>query len=109
MNFMGTYLQAMRQQAPGMFNELARAGKLETFAHQKSVEAHRLLNELLAPEPKGVDGLPKDPQALRLAEERVMGEMLDFPVPERDQHPEPPDDLPQPKSQAKTSPLQLVR
>ena len=28
-----------------------------------------------------MDGL-RDPQALRLAEERVLGEMLDFPVPD---------------------------
>ena len=109
MNFMGPYLQAMRQRAPGMFNELAKAGKLETFAHDRSLEAHALLHQLLGPEPKGVDGLPKDPQALRLAEERVMGEMLDFPVPEKDQHPEPPDDLPQPRSRAGTSRLALVK
>lgn len=95
-------MQAMRQQAPQMFNELARSGKLEAHVQQKSEEAHALLEQLLAPEPKGIDGLPRDPQALRLAEERVMGEVLDFPVPEDRQHPEPPDDLPTPRLRSRS-------
>jgi hypothetical protein len=91
MNFKGPYLQAMRQQAPQMFNELARSGQLDDHVQKKSEEAHALLEQSLEPEPKGVDGLPRDPQALRLAEERVLGEMLDFPVA---------DDLAVPRSRA---------
>ena len=81
-------MQAMRQQAPQMFNELARSDQLEAHVQKKSEEAHQMLRDLLAPEePKGVDGLPRDPQAQRLAEERMLGEMLDFPQPESQQHP----------------------
>lgn len=81
-------MQAMRQQAPQMFNELARSSQLEARFQKKSEEAHQMLREdLLAPEPKGVDGLPRDPQAQRLAEERMLGEMLGFPQPESQQHP----------------------
>jgi hypothetical protein len=36
--------------------------------------------QLLANEPMGPDGLPRDLQALRLAEEIVMSQMLEFPV-----------------------------
>ena len=82
MNFKGPYMQAMRQQAPRMFNELARSGKLEERVQQKSEEAHQMLWDLLAPEPKGPDGLPRDLNALRLAEEWVLGEMLNFPMSE---------------------------
>jgi hypothetical protein len=56
-------------------------------AQKKSEEAHQMLRDLLAPGPKGVDGLPRDPQAQRLAEERMLGEMLVFPQPESQQHP----------------------
>ena len=70
------------ESAPSMFVELCRSGKLDLHLQDKSLEAHMLLDQLLASEPKGVDGLPKDPQALRLAEERVLGQMLDFPAPQ---------------------------
>jgi hypothetical protein len=38
---------------------------LDLHLQHKSLEAHMLLDQQLASEPKGVDGLPKDPQALR--------------------------------------------
>lgn len=82
MEFKGPYLLAMRERAPKMFVELCRGGQLDQHVQEKSLEAHTLLNQLLASEPKGIDGLPKDPQALRLAEEIVLGQMLDFPAPE---------------------------
>ena len=80
MNFKGPYLFAMRSRAPKMFVELCRSDLLDQHLQEKSVEAHALLEQLLAREPKGIDGLPKDPQALRLAEEIVLGQMLDFPA-----------------------------
>ncbi len=82
MDFKGPYLFAMRQRAPKIFLELCRSGQLDQHLQDKSNEAHALLEQLLANEPKGVDSLPKDPQALRLAEERVLGELLDFPTPD---------------------------
>ncbi len=108
MNFKGTYLQALRERDPKLFMELRRNGQLDKHLQDKSQEAHGLLEQLVAHEPKGVDGLPKDPQAQRLAEERVMSQMLDFPVPEKEQHPEPPDDLPD-RSAGATSRLRLVK
>lgn len=80
MEFKGSYLFAMRERAPKMFTGLCRSGELDRHLQAKTEEAHALLEQLLANEPKGVDGLPKDPQALRLAEERVLGEMIDFPT-----------------------------
>lgn len=65
-----------------MFVELWRSGQLDQHVQEKGIEAHALLDQLLASEPKGIDGLPKDPQAPRLAEEIVLGQMLDFPAPE---------------------------
>ena len=108
MDFKSQYVQALRDKDPGLFRDLHRRDQLDAFLQEKSAEAHRLLDDLLAPEPKGPDGLPKDPQALRLAEDRVRSQMLDFPVPERDQNPEPPDDLTH-SSRAATSRLSLVK
>lgn len=79
MEFKGRYLFAMRSQAPKMFAELCRSGQLEQHVQDKSMEAHALIDQLLADEPKGVDGLPRDVQALRATEERVLAEMLVFP------------------------------
>ncbi len=93
MDFKAPYVQVLRLRDPKLFMELRRTNKLDDYLQEKSREAHELLAQLLAGEPKGVDGFPKDPQAERLAEERVMAQMMDFPVPEKDQRPEPPDDL----------------
>jgi hypothetical protein len=76
-----------------MFMELCRSGQLDKYVQERGLEAHALLDQLLASEPKGVDGLPKDIQAQRLAEEQVMAQMLDFPVPEEQHDREPPGDL----------------
>jgi hypothetical protein len=57
---------------------------LDAHLQERSVEAHRLLKELLAPEPKGPGGLPIDYQALWIAEERVREVMFDFHADERE-------------------------
>jgi hypothetical protein len=49
--FKGTYLLAMREQAPKMFMELRRSGKLDQHLQEKSTEAHQMLRELLAQKP----------------------------------------------------------
>jgi hypothetical protein len=96
-NFKGLYLQALSEKDPKAFRELRKNGQLEAEAQRASLEAHELLRQLLAQEPKGSDGLPLDIQAERLAEERVLAQMLDFAAPEEDQlldhelpDPEPP-------------------
>ncbi len=79
MDFKSRYVQVLRDQDPKLFRELVKTNKIDQYLQEKSLEAHELLETLLAPEPKGPDGLPRDPQAQRLAEERVMAQMLDFP------------------------------
>ena len=103
MDFKGPYLNAMRDNDPGLFMALRRNGTLDQFVQEKAVEAYNYLDEMLANEPKGPSGLPLDGQASRLAQERVMAQMLDFPQPLSEQTPEPPDDLPTPKSRVTTT------
>jgi len=79
MEFKSIYVHALRDNNPALLRDLVRNGQLEAHLQAKSAEAHELLNQLLASEPKGPDGLPKDQQAQRLAEERVLAEMLEFP------------------------------
>jgi len=93
MEFKGPYLFSMREQAPKMFMELRRSGKLDQHLQEKSEEAHRLLEELLKGKPKDSHGL-YDPADKREAEEIVRHQLIEFPTPEKDQNPEPPDDLP---------------
>jgi hypothetical protein len=76
-----------------MFMELRRSEKLDAFLQQKSAEAHRLLEELLAHKPKNQWG-NYSPADEREAEEIVRNQLIEFSQPEKDQNPEPPDDLP---------------
>lgn len=100
-------MRAMRERAPKMFVELCRSGGLDEHVQEKGQEAHELLQQLLASEPRGVDGLPKDVQAERLAEERVLAQMLDFPDEGRAETPESPKNVEAPPSTA--SRLRLVK
>ena len=93
MDFQYPYLLAMREQAPKMFMELRRSGKMNQFLQDKGEEANRLLAELLANKPKDKYGLYSLVDE-REAEEIVGAQLIEFPVPEKDQNPEPPDDLP---------------
>ena len=78
MEFRLPYMQAMRQQAPKMFNRLNREGKLQAFVDEKAKEASRLFEELTKDAPKEKGGYPKEPQASE-AIETVMSQMLEFP------------------------------
>lgn len=78
MEFKVPYMQAMRQQAPKLFNQLNREGKLTAYVDEKAVEASRLFHELTASAPKEEGGYPKEPEASE-AIEQVMAVMLDFP------------------------------
>ena len=78
MEFRLPYLQAMRQQAPKLFNQLSREGKLMAYVDEKAAEASRLFHELTANAPKEQGGYPKEPEASE-AIEQVMAVMLDFP------------------------------
>jgi hypothetical protein len=88
MEFKGPYLQAMRQQAPQMFNRLRRTGALDKHVQDKTAEAHRMFNDLTANAPKLPSGQPKEPWA-REAEEQVLAALIEFPP----DGPEPKDPL----------------
>lgn len=106
MELKGQYLQLMSQQAPKEFMELRRSGQLESHVQQVMTQAHQMLAEILASAPKDQRGNPTM-QAEREAEEYVRAAFLEFP----NQHPEPPDDLPDqtPQSRAATSSSRQAR
>ena len=78
MEFRLSFLQAMRQQAPKMFNRLNREGKLQEFADEKAKQASELFQELTKDAPKEPGGYPKEPFASE-AQEAVMQTLIDFP------------------------------
>jgi len=86
--FQGPYLQAMREQAPKMFNRLRRTGALNAHVEQKLTEASQLFDDLTADAPKLPSGLPEQPH-LREAEEQVFATLIEFPS----ESPEPSDPL----------------
>ena len=93
MEFKSPYLHAMREQAPQMFNQLRRAGQMDSHLQAKSEEAHELLRQLLAQRPKNKYGEVSLADE-REAEEQVRATLIDFPAPEAPDQKEPPDDLP---------------
>jgi hypothetical protein len=80
----------MRDQAPRMFQELRRHGRLEQHLKQKNQEAYELLRQIL----KGNENPTLAEK--REAEEVVRSILIDFPpeyLKEPREHLEPPDDL----------------
>jgi hypothetical protein len=80
LNFRTSYIQAMNQQAPQMFRELRKTGKLEAFADQKAEEARQLFSLLT----KDAETLPgtgvlRDPNVEREATEQVYETLITFP------------------------------
>lgn len=96
------YLDLMRAQAPRMFNGLIRSGELPE--HLKSVhqQAHELMRQALANEPRDPDGHPLNQNAVRSARERVLAMLAEF-NPEPSGNPEPPDDLPRPPTRTRSA------
>ena len=94
MDFKTIYVQAMREHQPKQFNELVRSGRIEAYLQERSKEAHAMLRDLLKDEPRGPGGAVSNLAKERAAEEQVLAVFLDFPQPESEQNPEPPDDLP---------------
>jgi hypothetical protein len=78
MDFKAQYVRLLREHEPKLFRQLVKDGQIDQYLQTKSLEAHKLLDDLLTSEPKGSDGMPRDLQALRLAEERVKAQMFDF-------------------------------
>ncbi len=78
MEFRLPYLQAMRAQAPKLFNRLSRSGELESYVNEKAKQASDLFHELTKDAPKEQGGYPKEPFASEAAE-AVMQTLIDFP------------------------------
>ena len=91
MQFKGIYLNAMREKAPAMFNELCRSGQIDAHATEKEREFGRLVNEALKNEPKGESGQVLNRNAQRSVEEVVKAQLLEFP---RENLPESPTPTP---------------
>lgn len=79
MEIKSMYLMAMREQAPEMFKELRRSGKMDEHLQRISEQAHQMVKELTASAPKREDGEPTD-QALREAEQIVRETLIEFPT-----------------------------
>lgn len=78
MEFKGPYLQAMREQAPKMFNSLRRSGALNGHLSEKAKQASQLFKDLTEDAPKLPNGYPRNPEA-REAEEQVRATLIEFP------------------------------
>ena len=74
------YLRAMREQAPGMFNELRRSGAMDAHLQKKAEEAAAMFDQIAASEPKLPNGLVADAARRREIEEQVRAALIEFPV-----------------------------
>jgi hypothetical protein len=79
MQMKAAYLEAMREQAPQMFNRLRKTGALDQFVQKKGLEAQKLYEDLTSGADKLPNGEVKDPQIRRSAEEQVLATLIDFP------------------------------
>ncbi len=98
MEFKEPYVLAMRDQAPKMFNRLRRTGAMSAHLQTKSVEAHRMYEELAKDKPKLPGGVVRSPSTRQQIEEQVFAALIEFPQDQLDpahQSPEPnPDEIP---------------
>ena len=91
MEIKGQYLTMLVEQDPKAFMEMRRAGTLDAHLQEVSLEAHAMLDQILANVPKDRYGNPP-PQLKQEAEERVRAAFLEF-VPRIPDHLEPPEDI----------------
>jgi hypothetical protein len=78
MEFRLPYVEAMREQAPRMFNELQRSGQMGAHLEEKGKEAARLYSTLTRGRPREPGGAVAQPYR-REAEEQVLSLHIDFP------------------------------
>ena len=78
MEFRAAYLEAMRNQAPRMFNSLVRSGAMDAHLKAKTAEAYKMFADLTKDAPKDASGHPRLPEA-REAEEQVFALLIEFP------------------------------
>lgn len=72
--FSTMYREAMRTQAPAMFKELTRNGRMQEHVRLKAQEANQMLTEMLPV------GRPEDGNEFQAAVEQVLAVMLEFPL-----------------------------
>lgn len=87
MEFKKPYLEAMRDQAPQMFNQLRRSGALDAHVAAKAREASLMFNQLIARADKLPSGLPSDPRVIREAEQQVFATLIEFGNPDAIEQP----------------------
>ncbi len=78
-SFNSSYLLAMREQAPRMFNRLNRTGALMAHVSAKAKEANVLFEELAAKMPKLPNGVLESPSDRQQVTELVYATMIEFP------------------------------
>ena len=79
-SFNSSYLLAMREQAPQMFNRLSRTGALMAHVSAKAKEANVLFEELAAKMPKLPSGGLESPSDQQQVQELVFATMIEFPL-----------------------------
>ena len=89
MDFKAPYVMAMSEQAPKMFMRLRRTGALDKHLQDKSIEAHRMYDELTVNAPKLASGQPAMPYH-QIAERQVMETLIEFPPDEDETEPTDP-------------------
>ena len=92
MEFKIPYLLAMRDQAPKMFNRLRRTGAMSAHLQAKSLEAHRMYEDLA----KGQERLPggkvvRSASTRQQIKEQVFAALIEFPPDETDPANRPPE------------------
>ena len=80
MEFSGPYQEAMRDQAPQMFNRLRRTGALAVHVKAKAAEARRLYAQLAeGKERLPTNGAVRSPSDVQQIEELVFAQLIEFP------------------------------
>ena len=70
-------MEALADSDPKEFNRLSRSNQLEPWIQAKGKAAMELFDQLTKDQPKTQDGVVRDPQARRTAEETVIAQMVE--------------------------------
>jgi len=79
MEFKEPYLLAMRDRAPKMFNRLRRTGAMNAHLQAKSLEAHRMYEELAKGKERLPSGLVRSASSRQQIEEQVFAALIELP------------------------------
>ncbi len=79
MEFSGPYQEAMRDQAPRMFNRLRRTGALQAHVEAKAAEARRMYAQLAEGKERLPSGAVAGASNRHQIEEQVFATLIEFP------------------------------